>query len=332
MLTVQQSRSPAQSACPVAAHQPSTTSRLRSRPTMPDRAQGVRDRERNLPPARPRRRHRRPWPAHQLRRRPRRRAGRLRRQAEPATPHQPAAPRSRLGHLLLPGHPGKRRLAAGRSPPAPTGAGHGPGRGHARVARPGHAPDVPVAAYRHRRGPARLVGGATRGLCDHRPGPVPARLRAPVAPRPKPVPAAAKPPPPPPPPRGFPARRSPEGAFPMPTPDPPAGPHPTADPSAQQSDSPIPGWQWASLVAVLLGGQAVLLVLTTWTLATSASHGWATPIVLALGLLARLVPDTLKLTAWAATAQTWTPPVDRHIHLGITIAALVLANLAAIAT
>jgi hypothetical protein len=66
--------------------------------------------------------------------------------------------------------------------------------------------------------------------------------------------------------------------------------------------------------------------------ATSASHGWATPIVLCLGLLARLVPDTLKLAAWAATAQTWTPPVDRRIHLGIAITALVLANLVAIAT
>jgi hypothetical protein len=103
------------------------------------------------------------------------------------------------------------------------------------------------------------------------------------------------------------------------------------DPSEQQSDEPLPNWQWASLVAVLLGGQVVLLVLTTWTLATAGSHGWATPIVLCLGLLARLVPDTLKLAEWAATAQTWTPPVDRHLHLGIAIAALVLANLVAIA-
>jgi hypothetical protein len=100
----------------------------------------------------------------------------------------------------------------------------------------------------------------------------------------------------------------------------------------QQSDWPVPGWQWASLVAVLLGGQTILLVLTTWTLAASASHGWPTPIILALGLLARLVPDTLKLAEWAATAQSWTPPVDRQVHLGVAIAALVLANLVAIAT
>ena len=85
----------------------------------------------------------------------------------------------------------------------------------------------------------------------------------------------------------------------------------------------------ASLVAVLLGGQGVLLVLTTWTPAASASRGWATPIILALGLLVRLVPDTLRLAAWAATAHSWTPPVDPHLHLGVAIAALVLANLVA---
>jgi hypothetical protein len=125
----------------------------------------------------------------------------------------------------------------------------------------------------------------------------------------------------------------------MPEPDQPTRPEPhsqpptatATDPNQQQSDWPIPGWQWASLVAVLLGGQAVLLVLTTWTLATSASHGWPMPILLCLGLLARLVPDTLKLAAWAATAHSWTPPVDRHLHLGIAIAALVLANLVALA-
>jgi len=105
-----------------------------------------------------------------------------------------------------------------------------------------------------------------------------------------------------------------------------------AAPDEQGSDWPVPGWQWASLVAVLLGGQTILLVLTTWTLAASASHGWPTPIILALGLLARLVPDTLKLAEWAATAQTWTPPVDRQVHLGVAVAALVLANLVAIAT
>ena len=106
-----------------------------------------------------------------------------------------------------------------------------------------------------------------------------------------------------------------------------------ADPNQQRSDDgPVPGWQWASLVAVLLGGQAVLLVLTTWTLAAASSHGWPTTIILALGLLARLVPDTLKLAEWAAAARSWTPPVDRHLHLGIAIAALVLANLVAIAT
>jgi hypothetical protein len=85
-----------------------------------------------------------------------------------------------------------------------------------------------------------------------------------------------------------------------------------AAPDDGQSDWPVPGWQWASLVAVLLGGQLVLLVLTTWTLATSASYGRAIPIILALGLLARLIPDTLSLAEWAATATSWTPPVDRH--------------------
>jgi hypothetical protein len=103
---------------------------------------------------------------------------------------------------------------------------------------------------------------------------------------------------------------------------------PTADPAEQQ----LPGWQWASLVAVLLGGQAVLLMLTTWTLATAFGHGWVLPGLLCLGLLARLVPDTLKLAEWAAAAHTWTPPVDRHLHLAIAITALVLANLVAIAT
>ncbi len=121
----------------------------------------------------------------------------------------------------------------------------------------------------------------------------------------------------------------------QPTQPQPGGPQPTAtaaDPNPQQAAWPIPSWQWASVVAVLLGGQAVLLVFTVWTLAVSASHGWATPIVLTLGLLARLVPDALKLAEWAAAAQTWTSPVDRHIHLGIAIAALVLATLVAIAT
>ncbi len=42
--------------------------------------------------------------------------------------------------------------------------------------------------------------------------------------------------------------------------------------------------------------------------------------------------DTLSLAEWAATATSWTPPVDTRIHLGIAIAALVLANLVAIAT
>jgi hypothetical protein len=115
----------------------------------------------------------------------------------------------------------------------------------------------------------------------------------------------------------------------------PGGPQPATtatDPNPQQADWPVPGWQWASLVAVLLGGQTVLLVLTVWTLAASASHGWLVPILLCLGLLARLVPDALKLAEWAATAASWTPPVDQRIHLGIAVAALALANLVAIAT
>jgi len=115
-------------------------------------------------------------------------------------------------------------------------------------------------------------------------------------------------------------------------PDQPTHPHATATAPDDQSEWPVPGWQWASLVAVLLGGQAVLLVLTTWTLATAFGHGWVLPILLCLGLLARLVPDTLKLAAWAAAAHSWTPPVDRHLHLGVAIAALILANLVAIAT
>jgi len=104
------------------------------------------------------------------------------------------------------------------------------------------------------------------------------------------------------------------------------------DPGQQQGDGSLPSWQWASLVAVLLGGQVVLLLLTTWTLAASASHGWPVPLVLALGLLVRLVPDTLKLAEWAATATSWTPPIDQDLHLGVAIAALVLANLVALAT
>ncbi|HZD71412.1 MAG TPA: hypothetical protein VFA45_21645 [Actinomycetes bacterium] len=94
----------------------------------------------------------------------------------------------------------------------------------------------------------------------------------------------------------------------------------------------VPSWQWASLVALLLGGQAILLILTTWTLATSAHHAWPLPILLALGLLARLVPDTLRLAEWAALAQTWTPPIHPRLHLATTITALVLAVLVAIAT
>jgi len=86
---------------------------------------------------------------------------------------------------------------------------------------------------------------------------------------------------------------------------------PTTVPKADAHEPgwPIPGWQWASLVAVLLGGQAVVLVLTTWTAATSASHGWPLPVLLALCLLVRLVPDTLTLAAWAASATTWSLPV-----------------------
>jgi hypothetical protein len=122
------------------------------------------------------------------------------------------------------------------------------------------------------------------------------------------------------------------GQPPQPEPSRPQPATTAADPNPQQADWPVPSWQWASLVAVLLGGQTVLLVLTTWTLAVSAGHGWVTPIVLALGLLARLVPDALKLAEWAATATSWTPPVDRHLHLGIAIAALMLATLVAIAT
>jgi hypothetical protein len=128
----------------------------------------------------------------------------------------------------------------------------------------------------------------------------------------------------------------PDPSSPGPPPDREPGPPSTAtaaaDPSHQRAEWPVPGWQWASLVGVLLGGQIILLVLTVWTLATSASHGWATPIILSLGLLARLVPDILKLAEWAATATSWTPPpVDRRLHLGVAVAALVLANLVAMA-
>ncbi len=119
----------------------------------------------------------------------------------------------------------------------------------------------------------------------------------------------------------------------MPVPDLHHEHHDTDPPTTteQQAAGQLPGWQWASLVAVLIGGQAVLLVLTTWTLATAFGHGWVLPILLALGLLARLVPDTLKLAEWAAAAHSWTPPVDRHLHLAVAIAALMLANLVAIA-
>jgi hypothetical protein len=114
---------------------------------------------------------------------------------------------------------------------------------------------------------------------------------------------------------------------------PPGGPQPTA--TVDPHDAPdwaVPSWQWASLVALLLGGQAILLVLTTWTLATSANHAWSIPILLALGLLARLVPDALRLAEWAATAQAWTPPVDQRLHLATVTTALGLAVLVAIAT
>jgi hypothetical protein len=116
----------------------------------------------------------------------------------------------------------------------------------------------------------------------------------------------------------------------------PGGPQPAttaAEPNQQPAAWPVPGWQWASLVAVLLGGQMTLLMLTVWTLAIRASHGWPIPIILCLclGLLARLVPDALSLAAWAATVQTWTTG-GPALHLGIAIVALVLAILVAIAT
>ncbi len=118
----------------------------------------------------------------------------------------------------------------------------------------------------------------------------------------------------------------------QPPPPPLDGPQPaaTVDPDLPPA-WPVPGWQWASLVALLLGGQAILLVLTTWTLATSANHAWPMPILLALGLLARLVPDALRLAEWAATASAWSPPVDLRLHLGTATTALALAVLVAIA-
>jgi len=85
-------------------------------------------------------------------------------------------------------------------------------------------------------------------------------------------------------------------------------------------------------VVLLLGGQAVLLVTATWTLAAASSHGWVLPVLLTLGLLAKQVPDTLRLAQWAVAAQSWTPPVDQRIHLGVATATLVLAVLVAIAT
>ena len=114
-------------------------------------------------------------------------------------------------------------------------------------------------------------------------------------------------------------------------PSPPGSPRPAATVDPDQAWG-VPSWQWASLVALLLGGQVVLLVLTTWTLAVSANHAWPMPNLLALGLLARLVPDALKLAEWAATAQSWTPPVDQRLHLAIATTALALAVLVAIAT
>lgn len=125
---------------------------------------------------------------------------------------------------------------------------------------------------------------------------------------------------------------------PTPPPDPPdqppppsSGPQPTATVDPDQAWR-VPSWQWASLVALLLGGQAILLILTTWTLAVSANHAWPMPILLALGLLARLVPDALRLAEWAATATTWTPPVDQRLHLATALVSLALAVLVAIAT
>ncbi len=123
-----------------------------------------------------------------------------------------------------------------------------------------------------------------------------------------------------------------------PTTDPPGraptrDPQPTATAGRNHTPAwPIPSWQWACWVTLLLGGQTVLLVVTTWTLAVASSHGWVLPVLLTVGLLAKLVPDTLRLGEWAVAATTWTPPVDRHLHLAVAVAALVLAVLVAIAT
>jgi hypothetical protein len=122
----------------------------------------------------------------------------------------------------------------------------------------------------------------------------------------------------------------------MPHPQQPHEKHP--QPALDAASGPQPegawpqtAWGWACWVALLLGGQAVLLVICTWTLAAAISHGWLLPLLLALGLLARLVPDALRLAEWACAARSWTPPIAPGLHYGIALTTLLVATLCAIA-
>ncbi|SRR6266540_2660899 len=119
----------------------------------------------------------------------------------------------------------------------------------------------------------------------------------------------------------------------MPPPDrPESRPIPDAHQNQQQESWPQTTWGWACWVALLLGGQAVLLVIDTWALATALSHGWTLAFLLSLGLLARLVPDALRLAEWACAARSWTPPIAPRLHYGIALTTLAVATLCAMAS
>ena len=99
------------------------------------------------------------------------------------------------------------------------------------------------------------------------------------------------------------------------------------------------------LALLLLAGQAVLLVIGTWTLAQATQHHWWLTFALDLAVLARLVADAIVLGEWACTAArwlptfpSWLPPLDAPDPfadwtwpVGAALAVLGLAILSAIA-
>jgi len=108
---------------------------------------------------------------------------------------------------------------------------------------------------------------------------------------------------------------------------------------------PVLGWGWVCFALLLLAGQAVLLVIATWTLAVATQNHWRITIALDLAVLVRLVGDALVLCEWACTATawlptfpSWLPPLDAPDPfadwawpVGTALAALVLAALSAMA-